>query len=315
MNRMAMTMPSADTLAAGLGWFSIGLGLMELTSAHRVARVAGLRAPSPRAANVVRALGARELAHGVAILAAPHAAAPVASRVIGDALDLGMLRAGVRSGPVDRRRAGAAAAMLLGIGIIDALVARRLANRERSRPLRQPVRPVRVDRAATINKPVDEVYRFWRDLEGLPRVMRHLHRVKELDERFSHWTVRAPGGLEIQWEAEILEDVPNQRLRWQSVASADIHSRGTVSFRPAPGGKGTELHVEIWYEPPAGQVGRGVAWLVGGALERQIHEDLRRCKQVLETGDVTLSDGPGLWRPARPAADPQEVLEKAGVTR
>ncbi len=119
----------------------------------------------------------------------------------------------------------------------------------------------------------------------------------------------------MQWEAEILQEVENEWIAWRSVAGSDVQNSGSVRFRRAPGARGTELRVQLEYVPPAGALGRGVAWLFGDEPEQQIREDLHRFKQLMETGEVTLSDGPGMWRAARPAASPDQIRAYAGVQR
>jgi uncharacterized membrane protein len=172
---------------------------------------------------------------------------------------------------------------------------------------------VRVERAITINKPVHEVYQFWRRFENFPRFMRHLESVTAIDERRSRWRATAPAGRTVEWEAEITEDRPDEWIAWRSLPDSQIENSGSVRFAPAPGARGTELRVQLKYNPPAGSVGRTIAWLFGEEPDQQIYYDLRRFKQLMETGEIPLSDGPGLWRAAQPAANPQQIRDLAGV--
>jgi uncharacterized membrane protein len=172
---------------------------------------------------------------------------------------------------------------------------------------------VRVERVTTINKPVHEVYQFWREFQNFPRFMRHLESVEVLGERRSRWRAKGPAGRTVEWEAEMLEDRQDEWIAWRSLPGSQIENSGSVRFSPAPGARGTELRVQLQYSPPAGRLGRGIAWLFGEEPEQQIHDDLHRFKQLMETGEIALSDGPSLWRPAQPARDPQEIRKLAGV--
>ena len=148
-----------------------------------------------------------------------------------------------------------------------------------------------VSKSVTIRRPREEVYRFWRALENLPQFMYHLQAVRSTEGRRSHWTVKAPGGGTVEWDAELIEDRPNERLAWRSLQGSDVHHEGSVEFRDAPADRGTEIDVSLHYDAPAGQAGTLVATLFGEEPLQQIRDDLRRFKQVMETGEVVLSDG------------------------
>ena len=159
-------------------------------------------------------------------------------------------------------------------------------------------RPAQTTQTITVNKPVAEVYRFWRDLDNLPRFMRHLQAVDVIDETRSHWTAEGPGGAVLEWDAEIVEDVPNERIAWRSVGHPDVENRGAVFFEAAPGGRGTEVRVEMSHRPPGGALVERVAKLVRQSPEQKVEDDLRAFKQVMETGEVLLSDASAV--PGRP---------------
>jgi uncharacterized membrane protein len=142
----------------------------------------------------------------------------------------------------------------------------------------------------TINRPVSELYAFWHAFENLPRVMRHLESVEVLDARHSHWVAKAPADRTVEWDAEIVEDVPDQRIAWRSVKGSQIPNAGVVRFVATPGGRGTEIHVELSYDPPAGAVGALVAKLFGEEPQQQIDGDLQRFKQIVEAGVVLAPD-------------------------
>jgi uncharacterized membrane protein len=152
-------------------------------------------------------------------------------------------------------------------------------------------RGILVDHAATINRRPDELYAYWRKLEQLPRFMSHLISVEQLDERRSHWVARGPAGRKVSWDAEIISDTPNELIGWRTLEKSDVVSAGSVRFRPAPGGRGTEVRVRLQYEPPAGRVGATIAWLLGDAPEQAIQEDLRRFKQLIEACEVPTIQG------------------------
>src|SRR3954467_9693767 len=145
--------------------------------------------------------------------------------------------------------------------------------------------------ATTINADPQKVYAAWRDLERLPSFMYHLKSVTAIDDRRSHWVAKAPAGTSGEWDAEIVEDVPGARIAWRSVEGSTPENAGEVEFRPAPGGRGTEVHVHLTYTPPAGALGAAVAKLFGEEPEQQVHDDVRRFKQLLETGEIARSDG------------------------
>jgi uncharacterized membrane protein len=303
---------SAEQLAIGLGWFSIALGVAELAAPHSLARLIGLPA-TDRNLSVLRAYGAREVGTGVAILAQPRQAAWLWSRVGGDLLDLASLGAGARLPGADNRRLAAAAGAVAGVTALDVYCANRL-NQAADAGLDRP-EPFHSERVITINRPVEQVYAYWRNFENFPRFMRNLSSVEVVDSGRSRWRATGPAGIPVEWEAQVVDDVENELIAWRSVEGSAVENRGTVQFRRAPGARGTEVRVRLEYMLPAGALGRSVAWLFGKDPDQQVHEDLRRFKQIMETGEVPLSDGPGLWRAAQPAADPEQIRTRAGVQR
>ena len=149
----------------------------------------------------------------------------------------------------------------------------------------------------TINKPAAELYRYWRDFANLPRFMQHLEAVQDLGEGRSHWQAKAPLGQSVEWDARIINDVEDELIAWQSTEDAQIANAGSVRFTPAPFERGTEVRVTLSYTPPAGKVGAAIANLLGEEPGRQVSDDLRRFKQLLETGELPTNDrqptGPG----------------------
>jgi uncharacterized membrane protein len=144
---------------------------------------------------------------------------------------------------------------------------------------------VRVDESIVLNRPRGEVYRFWRNLENLPRFMDHLEAVTVLDERRSHWTAKGPAGSRVEWDAEIHNEIPNELIAWRSLEGSEVDNAGSVHFMPTENGD-TEVRVVLRYDPPAGKLGAAVARLFGEDPSRQVAEDLRRLKQVVEAGEA-----------------------------
>lgn len=294
-------------LARALGWFSIGLGATQLLAPRRLARLIGVNDDGSMVV-LMRTLGMREVATGIAILSQPENPRWLAARVGGDVLDLALLGNAMRRGDDDyenegrKRRTGMAAAAVIGAGVLDALAARQVAREQAG----DGGTGIEVRETLTVGRTPDEAYRLWRDLEGLPRFMRHLESVHVTGEGTSHWVAKGPAGSRVEWDAELIEDLPGEVIAWRSLPGAEVANAGTVRFRPAPGNRGTEVHVHLRYAPPAGKAGALVARLFGREPSQEIDGDLRRFKQVLEVGEVTHSDasihrGP---HPAQPSEEP-----------
>ena len=149
----------------------------------------------------------------------------------------------------------------------------------------------RVDHAVTVLKPVAEVYRFWRDFENLPRFMAHLVDVDTTTDGQSRWRARGPLGLTVEWEAKLIADEPNRIIAWQSLPGADVDTAGSVRFVELPHGRGTEVRVALKFDPPAGKVGSAMASLFGASPAKQIREDMRRFKQIMEAGEYPTTEG------------------------
>ena len=227
-------------------------------------------------------------------------------------MDLALLGAALGARGTERPRALAATAVVAGVTLLDAKTALDL-QREQPAQVTWPGFTART--AITINRSREEVYRHWRDFGNLPYFMQYLDEVTvdPHDNRRSHWRAKGPLGVPVEWDAEIVEDRANELIAWRSVDVADVPNRGTVRFELAPGGRATEVHVEIRYYPPAGALGKVVAKLFGADPTREAHEDLRRFKQVLETGEVMRSDasihrGMHNARPPRVTPQPTKVI-------
>ena len=145
---------------------------------------------------------------------------------------------------------------------------------------------VNIRTSMIVNKPRQEVYQFWRRLENLPRFMKHLLTVKEIDGKRSHWEAVLPGSIAtLKWDAEIVKEMPDQLIGWQSVANSTIENAGKVEFRDAPDG-GTELDIIISYRPPAGDLGAGIAKLFNPLFRKVVTEDVKNFKHYIENLDV-----------------------------
>lgn len=140
---------------------------------------------------------------------------------------------------------------------------------------------IRVDEVITINKSPEVLYRFWRNFANLPRFMQHLESVDVIDERRSHWVVKGPAGLDVEWNAEVINDIPNRLIGWRSIEPADVDNAGSVHFDAAPG-RGTQVRVTLRYDPPAGSLGAAFARMLGEDPAEQVREDLLRFQQLVE---------------------------------
>lgn len=145
--------------------------------------------------------------------------------------------------------------------------------------------------AITINDSPVAVYRAWRDFERLPSFMYHLESVSATDDGRSHWVAKGPAGTKVEWDAEITDDIPGERITWRSLEGSAVGNTGSVRFLSAPGDQGTEVHLELRYSPPGGALGSVVARLFGEEPNQQVSDDLRRFKQLVETGEIARSDG------------------------
>jgi uncharacterized membrane protein len=148
---------------------------------------------------------------------------------------------------------------------------------------------VKVEHAVTIDKPRAELFAFWRDFENLPRFMDHLVSVRVDSSSRSHWTAKAPAGRTVEWDAEIVNEVPDSIIAWKSVGDPDVANAGAVNFSDAAGGGGTVVRVTVDYEPPAGMVGVFLSHVFIEEPDQQIREDLRKLKQLMETGEIITS--------------------------
>lgn len=149
-----------------------------------------------------------------------------------------------------------------------------------------------VGRTVTINAPRDTLYQFWRDFQNLPRFMENVERVDVPDSHRSHWVISAPAGRTVEWDSVITEDVAGEVIAWESVEGADIRNTGRIEFRDGPPGRGTEVTATIVYDPPGGDLGKLIAKLFQKEPKIQARRELRRFKQLMETGEISTSEAP-----------------------
>lgn len=150
---------------------------------------------------------------------------------------------------------------------------------------------VRVEKAVTINATPERIYSFWRNFENLPKFMHNLESVEVKDGGRSHWVARGPAGTKVDWEAEIINEIPNELIGWRSIAGSRVDNAGSVHFNAVPGGRGTEVKVVLRYDPPAGVLGTAVSKILGEDPAANVQEDLRRLKMLIETGELATIDG------------------------
>jgi uncharacterized membrane protein len=142
---------------------------------------------------------------------------------------------------------------------------------------------VSVEKTITINRTPEEVYRFWHNFENLPRFMEHLESVRVLDERRSHWVASVPGGFSFEWDAEMIEDIPNERISWQSLSNAEVSNQGMVEFRRVPGG--TRLSFKASYQLP-GIEGGATSKMFQYLSEKQLERELNQFKNLIESREA-----------------------------
>jgi uncharacterized membrane protein len=150
---------------------------------------------------------------------------------------------------------------------------------------------VNITRAVTILRPAPDLYGFWRRFENISKVVKHPVTITSASDSESHWSVSAPGGKRVEWDAVVTDDRPNELIAWRSKENADIPNSGSVRFAPAPGGDATEVIAEVRYLPPGGKLSALIAKLTGKEAGQQVTETLRRFKALMEAGEIPTIDG------------------------
>jgi uncharacterized membrane protein len=277
-------------LTQGLGWFSVALGAAELLVPGGLAHLLGIK--KHRA--LFSFLGIRELASGVGILTRKNSAPWLWSRVAGDVMDLALLGAALTLPGARQGRVAATAAAVAGVTVIDLLASKEHTKRSRNGTFEGALeQDLRAKKSVIIDRSPQALFEFWRNFENLPRVMYHLKsvRVDDANGKRSHWVAQGPGGTNVEWDAELTEDIPNQRIGWRSVEGSDVDHHGEVRFEAAPGGRGTMVTVEMEYNPPAGGVGAMVAKMFRKDPTQELQDAMRHFKQLMETGVVATIKG------------------------
>jgi uncharacterized membrane protein len=203
------------------------------------------------------------------------------------------------------------AATVAAVGGIALLVGRKLLEQRSGEPISDaPPSAFRgkagkgalVARTVTVNRPRQELYDFWRNFTHFPQFMDNIRSVEKLDERRSHWVIEAPAGTSVEFDSRITEDEPGRLIAWESEEGASVPNRGRVEFIDAAPGRGTMVRATISYDPPGGALGRAVAKIFQREPNVQARRDLRRFKQLMETGEITSSASPS----GRKSEDPTQ---------
>ena len=303
-----------EQLARALGWFSLGLGFAQIAAPGKVARLVGVVADDETIA-LMRVVGVREIASGLGILTQPKPTPWLWARVGGDAMDLALLRRALSSPRADHNRVAAATAAVAGIAAVDALCSTRL-TAETTAPSQTEATSqsgeVHAKAAITVNAPLAEVYAFWEDFRNLPRFMGDFASVEVSSDRTSRWSLTAPAGITFDWDVEIVDATPNQRIAWRTAEGTTLNAAGEVRFRTAPGGRGTEVVFDATFNPPGGELGKKIAGFFAEVLGTKMGSDLRRFKQLVELGEIVHSDDSVIPGP-NPAQPPRTV--PAGITQ
>jgi uncharacterized membrane protein len=278
------------SLSTWLGVFSVALGAAELLAPRGVSRAIGLKS-SAATTGVIQAMGLREIAAGAGLLSHPESKEWMAARVGGDVIDLAFLGYALVKSERPLRTL-LAAATVLGVGALDLLGTEKLAEARKAPTRSREGSALRsnVLRSITIGCSRAEAYAQWRDFTSFPRFMEGIEAVELLADGRSHWRARGPAGTSVEWDSEVVADERDELFAWRSVESAAIYHNGTVRFADAPNGLGTVVTVEMSYAPPGGKIAAALLKLFRKEPGQQIGDDLRRFKQLLETGEVLLSD-------------------------
>jgi uncharacterized membrane protein len=314
-------MAKDEQWAQALGWFSIGLGLTEVFATSGLAKAIGIKDDDTNR-NVLRGFGVREIVNGIALLTQPDSTTWRWGRVAGDAMDLTFLGKQYGEDGTDKGRLSTAVAAVAGVTVLDVMCskARHLegTNGSSTRPTaaisKRKENAMDVKEAVTIGRSAEELYNYWHDFENLPNFMNHLEAVTVTGQGQSHWKAKAPLGATVEWDAEIVDDQPNRRIAWRSIPGTGIENWGSVEFVPSTGNRGTIVRVDLHYSPPGGAIGAGIAKLLGEEPEKQVWEDLHRFKQLMELGEITLSDASPVGmgssqRPGQPLGANEQIKD------
>lgn len=260
-----------EQVARGLAWLSIGIGVAHIFAPRVMARLTGVPVPPV----VMIACGLRELACGVGILTQDEAAPWIRARISGDAVDLVGLACGALVPGADRKRIAINTAVVAGIAAVDVYCSRELGiHGQRASPRHETV-------SIEVSRSPEALYRFWRSFSNLPRVMPHLVSVQEIDARRSHWIATGRAGTKVEWDSEIIDDIPNERIAWRSSDGTALFNAGSVQFVRAPAG-GTLVIVELLYESLPGTLSTALTQLLGMDPPGTVRANLDKFREMME---------------------------------
>lgn len=288
--RQAATGPRR--LAKALGWLSVGLGAAELAVPGRVSDLVGTRNNDP----LVRSIGAREVATGIAILKQPYSSKFLWGRVGGDLVNLALIGTAAKARGSRKRRLIAAAAAVGGVAALDVLCSARLTR---------AAEPIHVTRSITIARPARELYDLWQ--EALPQIMAHFAHVYTSADDRSHWAMNLPGERTIQWESQVVERRPGEFMSWKSTDGAPVASEGSIRFSPAPRELGTEVTLDLSLHPPGGKARESILRTFDFVPGTIAEKALRRFKSLAETGEIPTLQG-------NPSGRKAATTEMGGLT-
>ncbi len=264
-----------------LGWLSMGLGVAACLAPRALGRVSGVGERS----DLLRVLGLRELASGVGLLTQRNRTPWLFARVAGDVMDLALLLSAI--GPENPHRHRALAAL----GIVGAITAADVSACGRATMRGQIDTEAHLYSAVVVNKSAEDCYEFWRDASNLPQFMHLIESVDLIDERRARWTIRAPFKMKVRWSAELIADEPSKCLAWRAWDDSGSHHFGEVRFVTAKGVRGTLVQASMRYPSPAGKAVMSVGKLFASDPQSLLREDLRRFKQLIETGEIASTRG------------------------
>lgn len=293
--------------AQAMGWFSIGLGLTQLIAPRALEGAIGVKRGDGL---VMRLLGARQLINGLGLLTQRRTAYWTGARLAGDLMDLALLGREFAGDDNDRGRLAGATVAVLAATAMDVHATRQLAG-DVSRQ-EQVAQVTNVGAAITIDASREALYAYWRRLENMPTIMDHVREVEVIDDVRARWTGSGPRDTTIRWDTEIVEDRPGELIAWRTVGGP-FESSGSVRFLVAPGGRGTEVVVDMHYQLRGGIVGKAVAFLSGREPGIEAARGLRVLKQIFELGEVMKSDA-SIHRGMHPGRPPS-AKERVEVDR
>jgi uncharacterized membrane protein len=297
--RQTQSVVRLQRTTTGLGLLSLGLGLFGSLAPGAASRILGAK-DCDRTRRAIRAASFAQAVGGILVLTRRRATPWLWAGVAGDAIELALVANATSAGALPVSRALLTGAGFVGLAITAAGAALRTSK---VAPDGLP-RNIHLNADVTVQRSTREVYQAWRDLQSLPRFMSHVESVSPDGDKV-RFRARLPVGMALEWEVELKEDVPGEKISWTSTEDSPIRNHGAVSFQPAPGNRGTQVHLVLDYEPPAGALGQAFMQLFGAVPREKMRADLRKFKQILETGSVMQSDASVHTgaHPARPSAD------------